>query len=120
MKRSKTLFLLWGFMLIWTVSVQGKSKLGWNGKYLHVNGIYELSIEQWSENGISVTIARKGNSQSDAADGFLAFIKGDTAEHRDIAEPNGCRMVVKRQPAGVALFDYCGGSKEQAGFYKKE
>jgi hypothetical protein len=118
----KTYFLL--FILSFFISslslATKEKKNSWSGKYLHESGQFEMTIDQWDKEGIDVTIARIKDPKDPEFGGFVADIKGNIAEHRDIRDPKGCRMKVEKLKHGVRLYNYCGGSKKDSGFYKKE
>jgi len=97
-----------------------KDERSWSGAYLRDDGKYRVVVNQWERDAIEADIFTNGSGSSETKDGFVAFIRDNRAEHRDIREPNGCRIIVKRDLEGLEIEDLCSGTHRLDGFYPKQ
>ena len=112
--------LLLNFLSIFTFAGSGIPKSLWSGKYQHVTGKFELIIKQWDTDGLSVDIIRKNRPNDPPYGSFVAFIKRkNLAEYAD-AKERSCKVLLKRVTEGIFVYDYCGGTGEDAGLYQKQ
>ncbi len=102
------------------VEQSAKNKRSWSGVYLRDDSKYNLIVDQWNRDAMEVDVFKPGQAHSDLKDGFIALINGDRAEHLDIREPHGCRIIVKREVKGLEIEDLCSGLNRLNGFYYKQ
>lgn len=121
MKRSRFGFvLLLNFLSICTFAGSAPRKSLWSGKYHHVTGKFELIIEQWDTDELSVDIIRKNKPNDPPYGSFVAFIKRKNLAEFSDAREQSCKALFKRVPEGIIVYDHCGGSGEDAGLYQKQ
>lgn len=110
--------ILLNFILICTVARSGTPKSLWSGKYQHVSGKFELIIEQWDTDGLSVDIIRKNKPNDPPYGSFVAFIKRNKLAEFSDTRQLSCKVLLKRVTEGIIVYDHCGGSGEDAGLYR--
>ena len=112
--------LLLNFLSISTVALGGPPKSLWSGKYQHVTGKFELTIKQWDATALAVDIILKNKPNDPPYGSFVAFIKSKNLAEFSDAREQSCKVLFKRVPEGIFVYDYCGGSGEDAGLYQKQ
>ena len=92
------------------------SRQGWNGRYQHSSGKFDLLLEQ-VEDFVSVDIVPIPRTYRAHESHFLATIEGNLAVMQDRHEQD-CKVVLQQVENGVSLYDYCSGAGDDSGFYK--
>ncbi len=89
----------------------------WHGHYVHVTGKFNLVLDHFMKESVSVDIFEEGQKRPHSS--FFAEFKGtDEAMFQDRREPD-CRVFLKNADEGIVVRDQCGGTGEADGLYKR-
>ncbi len=107
------------FVILPPTAFSRKKGNSWSGKYRQDTGLYNLIINQVETDLLEVDIVKVKNPEQLSKASFLADVKGNLAKMISIHDDPDCRFELKRIKEGIKISDFCGGTGDDVGLYRK-